>query len=405
MAMAARSSSSGGPTPALPPVQPLEPFGATTTRSQSSNTGGGSQYVYSKPYNPDALADSFGQLSTTGYGNYSQSFAPPPRTSSISQATRGREQPTVYHDPRPRGYSTSHNQYPRPAASFGSTSAGPPESSRAAGKRVAPGSLDGIDSVGPVLISIDYGATSAPANALDPIPAFGQEGRPNDVYASRLGSTVTGSKHGSSLGAHAGSYMDYDSTTASTAAGGNRANQFSVQSSKSRLDPREFYVRSKPRDFFVEGKVFIKLHTEDAGSNADASSFGFSTVAYEELAYSQLRRFVVVKARPKEYYCLCVPIMTYGGQGAAKKSVDKTAHAIIFTGKSPPERLPGEQGMDKSPLRVIPVRPDEKLDSRSRINLAKTYSIEWNTKVKEIGCLDKPSLVKMMAYWRNLMNA
>lgn len=53
-------------------------------------------------------------------------------------------------------------------------------------------------------------------------------------------------------------------------------------------------------------QVFIKLHTEDAGNSGDHSSFGFSTVAYEELAYSQLRRFVVVKASPKEYYCLCV---------------------------------------------------------------------------------------------------
>ncbi|KAL8774282.1 MAG: hypothetical protein Q9209_001033 [Squamulea sp. 1 TL-2023] len=84
--------------------------------------------------------------------------------------------------------------------------------------------------------------------------------------------------------------------------------------------------------------------------------------------------------------------MTYSGQGAAKKSVDKNAHAIIFTSTSPPEKLPGEHGMNKSPLRVIPVRADEKLDSRSRVNLAKPYSIEWNTKVKEIGCLDKSSL-------------
>lgn len=156
-------------------------------------------------------------------------------------ASRGRAQPTIYHDPRPRAYSTSHNQSSRPAASFGPTSTGPPESSRAAGKRVAPGSLDGIDQVGPMLISIDYGATSAPANALDPMPAFGQEGRPNDMYASRLSSTMIGSQYGSSLEAQtsSGSYTDYDSTTASTTASGNRANQISVPSSKTRLDPSE----------------------------------------------------------------------------------------------------------------------------------------------------------------------
>ncbi|KAL8668721.1 MAG: hypothetical protein Q9168_006659 [Polycauliona sp. 1 TL-2023] len=167
----------------------------------------------------------------------------------------------------------------------------------------------------------------------------------------------------------------------------------------------EFYVRTRPHEFFVEGKVFIKLHTEDAGSTGDRSSFGFSTVAYEELAYSQLRRFVVVKPKAKEFYCLCVPITTYSGQGATKKSIDKNAHTIIYTDSSAPEKLPGEQGMNKNPLRVVPFRPDAKLDPRSRVNLGKIYPVEWNTKVKEIGRLEKPSLVKLIAYWKNLMNA
>ncbi|KAL8847873.1 MAG: hypothetical protein Q9221_007084 [Calogaya cf. arnoldii] len=240
------------PTPVLPPAQPMEPYGARNIQSQHHRGGG--QYVYTNPQHGDTnvLAHSFSQLSTTGYGGYSQSFAAPPRTSSVSQ--------------------------------------------------------------------------------------------------------------------------------------------------------EEFYVRHHPQEFFVEGKVFIKLHTEDAGSNGDHSSFGFSTVAYEELAYSQLRRFVVVKARPKEYYCLCVPILTYRGKGATKKIVDKSAHAIIYTGSSAPEKLPDEQGMNKNPLRVIPVRADEKLDTRSRVNLGKTYPVEWNTKVKEIGRVEKASLVKLLTYWKLLMN-
>ena len=97
--------------------------------------------------------------------------------------------------------------------------------------------------------------------------------------------------------------------------------------------------------------------------------------------------------------------MTYGGQGAAKKSIDKNAHAIIYTGSTPTDRLQGEQGMKKSPLRVVPVRPDAKLDIRSRVNLGKTYPVEWNTKVKEIGKLEKSSLIKLISYWKTLMNA
>lgn len=60
--------------------------------------------------------------------------------------------------------------------------------------------------------------------------------------------------------------------------------------------------------------------------------------------------------------------------------------------------------MNKNPLRVIPARADEKLDPLSRVNLRKTYPVEWNTKVKEIGRLGKSSHVKMISYWKTLMN-
>ncbi|KAL8940319.1 MAG: hypothetical protein Q9216_002874 [Gyalolechia sp. 2 TL-2023] len=86
------------------------------------------------------------------------------------------------------------------------------------------------------------------------------------------------------------------------------------------------------------------------------------------------------------------PIVTYRGQGAGKKGVDQNAHTIIYTGNRPPNKQESEQGMRKSPLRVVPVRADEKLDSMSRVNLGKTYTIEWNTKVKEIGDVEHNSL-------------
>ncbi|KAL9603953.1 MAG: hypothetical protein Q9219_000891 [cf. Caloplaca sp. 3 TL-2023] len=214
----------------------------------------------------------------------------------------------------------------------------------------------------------------------------------NTPYGLPSGGAGAASKHGSSLDAQL-------STTSYSGHVENRVTP-SVPNHRGRLDPEDFYVRHKPHKFFVEGKaqVFIKLHTEDAGNAVDSSSFGFSTVAYEELAYSQLRRFVVVKSRPKEYYSLCM------GQGAAKKGVDQNAHTIIYTGSRAPERQPTEHAMKKSPLQVIPVRPDEKLDSMSRVNLGKTYTIEWNTKVKEIGYVERDSLVKMISYWRKLMD-
>ena len=129
----------------------------------------------------------------------------------------------------------------RPAVSFGSSSAGPPESSRAAGRRVAPGLSKNNNHVRPRLTSIDYSSTSALGNALDHVQTFGREGRPSDAYASGHDSATTGSRHGSSLEAQTstGSYMNYDATAASTTVSGNRTSQLSVQNHKGRLDPGE----------------------------------------------------------------------------------------------------------------------------------------------------------------------
>ncbi|KAL8692903.1 MAG: hypothetical protein Q9218_002161 [Villophora microphyllina] len=176
--------------------------------------------------------------------------------------------------------------------------------------------------------------------------------------------------------------------------------------------------------YFPQSFVFSKLHTEEAGSTAaENNTFGFSTVAYDGRVYSQIRRFIVVKAKPREYYCLCVygcpfmkcksaaddkmftsPITTYSGKGATKKSVDKSAHTIVYTGNVAPKRLPDEKGMSKEALRVIPVGPEEMLDPMSRINIGKIYPIEMNNKVKEIGQLDPASKAKLISYWKAIMS-
>ena len=92
------------------------------------------------------------------------------------------------------------------------------------------------------------------------------------------------------------------------------------------------------------------------------------------------------------------PITTYGGRGAAKPGVDQTTHTIVYTGNVAPARLPGETKMDKDPIRIVPINPAEKLDSRSRINMGKVHAINHNIKVKEIGHVDQTSLPKLLGY-------
>lgn len=77
--------------------------------------------------------------------------------------------------------------------------------------------------------------------------------------------------------------------------------------------------------------------------------------------------------------------MTYGGQGVKKRGVKAKHHTIIHTGK--PVALKGEKekGLTKKPIRVEPAGPRHKLDDASRLNYAKTYTVEYNVKVWFIG--------------------
>lgn len=92
-------------------------------------------------------------------------------------------------------------------------------------------------------------------------------------------------------------------------------------------------------------------------------------------------------------------IWTYGGQGVAKVGVKKSDHAIIFTGRPPaPEPLPGERARrNEEPMQAVPIRVDtndrtETLDSMSRVNFAKVYTIEHNVKVLDFGYVNQHSL-------------
>ncbi|KAL8968261.1 MAG: hypothetical protein Q9183_002545 [Haloplaca sp. 2 TL-2023] len=168
-----------------------------------------------------------------------------------------------------------------------------------------------------------------------------------------------------------------------------------------RLLAPDYYVRPRPHDFFCEGRVFSILHTE--GTSSSSTYSGFSEVPFNEMAYSQIRIFVVIKARPEEYYCLCIPITTYRGRATAKKGIDPKVHAIIYTSSHPPAPLLFEPSLQKKPIRVIASRPENVLDPLSRVNLAKVYPIEWNRKVKDIGRVDVNDRARLRAYWESAM--
>ncbi|KAL8781855.1 MAG: hypothetical protein Q9213_005830 [Squamulea squamosa] len=113
--------------------------------------------------------------------------------------------------------------------------------------------------------------------------------------------------------------------------------------------------------------------------------------------HTEIRQYVVVRDKPKENYSLC--------RGVAKTKVDPNVHAIIHTSAQPPPLLEQEPSMPWSPIKVIAKSPEEKLAPASRVSLGKTCSVEWNTKVKEIGKVDKDCLVTLISDWKSVMNA
>jgi len=95
-------------------------------------------------------------------------------------------------------------------------------------------------------------------------------------------------------------------------------------------------------------------------------------------------------------------VSTYGDRGTAKKNVDQSEHAIIYTGNRIPKKLPEEKRLTKDPIQVVPVG-EHQLEELSRINFAKAYPVEHNVKVLEVGAVASHHLRTFRRYWQNEM--
>jgi len=79
---------------------------------------------------------------------------------------------------------------------------------------------------------------------------------------------------------------------------------------------------------------------------------------------------------------------------------------MIYTGNSgdnPPELLPGEQ-ITKQPLRVTPTGA-ETLESASRVNFGKVYTVEHNVKVLDIGVVAQEHVYLLINYFKDALTA
>jgi hypothetical protein len=94
-------------------------------------------------------------------------------------------------------------------------------------------------------------------------------------------------------------------------------------------------------------------------------------------------------------------ITTHSGKGAAQKNASE--HGIVYTGKEPPPPLNTERGMLTAAIRIDPFEGSGPLHRASRVNYAKTYTIEHNVKVKPYGTVNNLHMHHLFKQWTEVL--
>jgi hypothetical protein len=96
------------------------------------------------------------------------------------------------------------------------------------------------------------------------------------------------------------------------------------------------------------------------------------------------------------------PITTYSGRGTTKQGCRPSEHAIVYFSGTTPRYVEGEygNGMTTDPIEIVPADRNATMDPASRLRFGKTFPVEWNVKVKEIGRVASHDMAKMIQYWQ-----
>ncbi|CAN9239027.1 unnamed protein product [Alternaria alternata] len=152
----------------------------------------------------------------------------------------------------------------------------------------------------------------------------------------------------------------------------------------------DYQIVQNPRGFFKKGTVFMVPWPEPGGD--------FVKDRVGPPVVVKIRRFVVI--RPKNTFCLCLPIQTYGGQATTKPGVIPQDHAAVVAENDQVKYLPHEAGISKTPLYIkVENASTGPIDPASRINFAKIYTVEYNVKVWKVGRIVSDSVWRMEQYF------
>ncbi|CAN9437966.1 unnamed protein product [Alternaria alternata] len=164
------------------------------------------------------------------------------------------------------------------------------------------------------------------------------------------------------------------------------------------LDSKGFRVRNQA--FFTEGRA-VDNDFDDFSTdyNGDVSRLSqFTRVKYSDIAPAQVRLFIVVKRKRDFYYA--VPVSTYGNRATTKPGVWPDAHAIAYSYGCDPQLVAGEQTLQKDPIAIQMAGSEKPLAVASRIHFGIYYPIQFDRKVKDLGCIHPDWIVKFTQYWK-----
>lgn len=167
---------------------------------------------------------------------------------------------------------------------------------------------------------------------------------------------------------------------------------------------RSYQMRTTDwKRFFDCGRVFEIVRTDpvELGSGSESESeseneqfmsrakYGF---AHGHYGCFRIQRFIVVARHDRS--CVCLPVTTYNGKGYRKRNIKLEEHGLIFTGNRLPKPIPG---IAMEPLKIKD--SVEKLDL-SCINYGRSYYVDTDVKVKNIGVLDSFSQKLLRKYYK-----
>jgi hypothetical protein len=95
------------------------------------------------------------------------------------------------------------------------------------------------------------------------------------------------------------------------------------------------------------------------------------------------------------------PITTYSNQGCLKKGCIPSEHSVVYVRGTSPSFFPGEyeSGLTKASICIEPADTSVRMTPQSRVHYAKSYPIEMNVKVKDIGNVASEDLSNFIAYY------